>query len=287
MFERAMKNKYQNSDGSFMKTYILCKKYIFMTKEKKYLKGELSRRDGSKTKQAGRLIKVRPCDLDKIVKDNLLSYLQSYLNYSPEFEVAILPMLTVRTLDKVERIVNQDEVSSAALWLHAGYGRWFVEHKDKEGLPVDVTIDFFRYGKILVSGEGFFNENPSLFNVELAAGSVVIDFPRHFYDALRLTAPEAETLAVKILATDRPEGLEKMNMVRRNTRDRYREFLRIFGPEIEQYFAVKHIASYLAMQPSYLSRIRAEHFKKITERKKYLQIVFFTTGLKQFWFIYH
>jgi hypothetical protein len=233
-----------------------------MIEEKKCLDGELLISKGRSAKRAAGGHKSRDHDLDKIVKDNLLSYLQSHLNYSREFEIAILPMLKVRTLDKVERIVNQDEVCRTALWLHSGYGRWFEERKDKDGLPVDVTIDFFRHGKILVSGECFFNDFPSLFNVELAAGSVIIDFPRHFYDTLRLTTPEAETLTIKILATDRPEGLEKMNMVRKNTRARYKEFLRIFGPEIEQYFAVKHIASYLAMQPSYLSRIRAEYFKK-------------------------
>lgn len=233
-----------------------------MYKEKKCLKGELLPSVGSIRKTAGMALKSQAGDLDRVVKGNLLNYLQSHLDYKPEFEIAILPMLRVRILEKVERIVKQDEVCRTALWLHAGYGRWFAESEDKEGLPVDVTIDFFRHGKILVSGECFFNDSPSLFNVELAAGSVVIDFPRDFYDILKLSVPEAETLATKILAMDRPEGLEKMNMVKRNTRDRYQEFLRMFGPEIEQYFAVKQIASYLAMQPSYLSRIRAERFKK-------------------------
>ncbi len=248
-----------------MKTYVPCTKLTLMKRKKQYLNGELSRSNGRAAKRAG---VVRPTgDFEKLVKDNFLKYLRSYLNYSPQFEAAILPMLTVRILEKVERIVNRDEVCRAALWLHAGYGRWFDEYVDKDGISMDVTIDFFRPGKILVTGEGFFNDFPSLFNVELAAGSVVIDFPRHLYDELKLIAPETETLATKILATDRSEGLEKIIMVKRKTRDRYREFLRIFGPEIEQYFAVKHIASYLGMQPSYLSRLRAEYFKKKPKEK--------------------
>lgn len=233
-----------------------------MYKEKKCLSGELLPRGGGIRTQAGMVHKSQAYDLDKVVKDTLLNYLQSHFDYSPEFEVAILPMLRVRILEKVERIAKQDEVCRTALWLHSGYGRWFAEGKDKEGLPVDMTVDFFRHGKILVNGGCFLNESPSLFNVELAAGSVVVDFPRDFYDTFKLSAPEAEKLAIKILAMDKPEGLEKMNMVKRNTRDRYQEFLRMFGFEIEQYFAVKHIASYLAMQPSYLSRIRAERCKK-------------------------
>lgn len=264
MFRHAMKSTYQKFDASLMKTYLPCAKLMFMKKKKQYLDGELSSRDGRAAKRAGVASGIG--DLDKAVKGNFLKYLQSYHNYSPELEAAILG-LSVRTLEKVERIVNRGEICRAAIWLHAGYGRWFDECVDEDGIPQDVTIDFFRPGKILVTGEGFFNDFPSLFNVELAAGSVVVDFPKHLYDELKLTAPETETLAAKILATDRPEGLEKIIMVKRKTRDRYREFLRIFGPEIEQYFAVKHVASYLGMQPSYLSRIRAEYFKKKTKEK--------------------
>lgn len=211
----------------------------------------------------------------KIAARDLLTYLQGHQKDAPEFYNAISPMLQVQTLDKTEMIVREGEVCTNVFWVQMGYGRYFKIITDEDGLTDEETIDFCKPGKMLIINECYFNESPSSFYLQFAAGTVIIPFEKDWFETLKLNSPQATTLASKILALDKPESQRIMRMLKMKPRERYREFLRLFDVDIEQYFAVKHIASFLGMRPSYLSRLRGEYFKNKTEVTKSLQAVFF------------
>jgi hypothetical protein len=193
---------------------------------------------------------------------NLLNYLSNHLDLSSQFYITISPMLEARTLNKTQTFVRKGEICTTAFWIESGYCRCFINVKDNEGLPKEETIDFCRFNKIMVIPECFFNNLPCNYAMEIAQGAVIVPFSRDCFNVLKMSAPEAEALANKILSLEKPESLEKSGMFKMKPRARYDEFLRIFGPEIEQYFPVKHNASYLGMQPSYLSRLRSEKTKR-------------------------
>lgn len=189
---------------------------------------------------------------------SLLTYLNGHLNLSQEFNDALRRVLGAETLTAKLDVVKCGEVCVTANWIERGYARFFKRVADDNGILTDVTIDFCRWGKILVIPECFFNGQPCGYNAEIPKGSVIVPFSKNCFDTFKLSAPEAESLANKILSLERTESLEKRELMKMKPRPRYDAFLRIFGREIEQYFAVKQIASYLGMQPSYLSRLRSE-----------------------------
>jgi hypothetical protein len=193
---------------------------------------------------------------------NLVTYLGQHLTLSNTFYDTIAPMLGGNAIESIFCVVKAGRICTVAYWIDQGYSRSFQLVKDEEDLWKDVTIDFCGPKKIMLVSDGFFNNQVSKYHVEIVKGSVIVPFSRECFDVLKLTAPEAEALANNILALEKSESLEKIEMMKMKPRDRYHEFLRIFGNEIVHFFAVKHVASYLGMQPSYLSRLRSEIKRK-------------------------
>jgi len=234
-----------------------------MQNDKKCLVGRCGQKaDYTGTLCSGMCVEPNHSEFDIQVVDNFISYLNGRSIASDNLRKNISPMLGVRILDKKERIVNQGEVCTSSFWLQSGYGRCFVIVKDKEGLPFEKTIKFFGQGKIASINSAFFNGEPCDFNFELSAGAVVVPFSRSCFEKLKLNVPEAGDLANSIMAMEWLEDLEQRELLRLKQRIRYQEFLRVFGVEIEQHFAIKHIASYLKLNPSFLSRIRSECYRK-------------------------
>lgn len=192
---------------------------------------------------------------------NLIAYLSSYLHLSDEFYQTIEPMLDPANLKEALSIANSGEICTDAYWIEEGYSRSFTKRIDKNGKEQEVTVGFGKSKSIFTIPECFFNNDVCKYNVQIAKGSVVVPFSRVHFNMLKIKAPEAEELAIKIISRDKAEGLENALMLKMPPRMRYQEFLRIYGTEIEQFFALKHIASYLNMQPSYLSRLRNELIK--------------------------
>ncbi|WP_316818920.1 hypothetical protein [Pedobacter nyackensis] len=207
--------------------------------------------------------------------ENLLTYLCRHLGEESKLCEMETPLLEAQTLKKKHTFVKEGELNKNVFWLQSGYGRYFKVKTNEDGVEVEDTIDFCKPGKILFVRECVFLDLPGVFDLQLAAGTVIVPFQKEYFDALELDEAKMIKLINKILARDRPEGMKRMCMLKLRPRERYREFLKFFGNEIEQYFAIKHIASFLGMQPSYLSRLRGEYAKKKSEAKKYLQTVFF------------
>ncbi|TKC58450.1 Crp/Fnr family transcriptional regulator [Pedobacter hiemivivus] len=227
------------------KNYLLCKTSVRESIEDEFNSGDL--RVSHRSEE------------ELMIINDFLNYLRSFLDYSDAFYSSILPMLEVHTLDKMTVLAAEGEIGTDAFWLQSGYGRYFIRKVDGEGLPLEVTIDFCKPGKVMVIPV---NSN---FNLQLARGAVIILLPKDYFERLKLNAPVVEELRNKILDFEKQDFLEKMSMVNMKPREKYQEFLGFFGVEIEQYFAVKHIASYLGMQPSFLSRLRGENFKRKSE----------------------
>jgi hypothetical protein len=191
---------------------------------------------------------------------NLLIYLKSKMQaeLTEAFNTNITPMLKGRTLNQLWTFSQPGDISGTAVWIDRGYGRVYKISPDMEGLPFEHTIDFFKPKRIMLDPAGFFNGIPGDCYMEIARDAAIVPFTSDNFKLLKLSAPEAATLANNILADDKADGYEKMLMLKMKPRARYKEFIRIFGVEIHQHFDAKDIASYLNMTPPFLSRLRGE-----------------------------
>ncbi|MBB5439652.1 hypothetical protein HDC92_003348 [Pedobacter sp. AK017] len=188
----------------------------------------------------------------------LLAYLKSKMQteLTAAFSAGIIPMLNADTLPKLLLLAKPGDILQTAFWLDMGYGRAYKILYDKEGLPFERTIDFFKPGKIMLDPTAFFEGQPGNCYLEITKDAVIVPFTRENFNLLQLSAPEALTLANNILADGQKDGQEKMEMLKLPAKACYEEFKRIFGQGIEQYFPQKHIASYLGISPETLSRLR-------------------------------
>ncbi|MDR6785247.1 hypothetical protein ABIE26_003946 [Pedobacter africanus] len=189
----------------------------------------------------------------------LLAYLKSkmQIELTAAFNLNINPMLTAQELLKLLPLAKPGDTWQTANWIDSGYGRASKTLYDKEGLPYECTVDFFKFGRIMLDPCAFFEGKSGNCYFEVAGNSVILPFTRQNFDLLQLSAPEAQALATNILAANAADAQEKTAMLRLKGQAKYDEFIRIFGPGIEQYFPQKHIASYLGFTREYLNGLRA------------------------------
>jgi|GEM_PF-2248914 len=215
------------------------------------------------------------CLIYKNTVKDFKAYVDHHLGYTTGLKETVCSTLEVQILDKKKTIVHNGKIYTNYLWIQVGYGRFFKLETNSEGVTEDVTIDFCKPGRIIYVKEIFENELSKDFCFQLAAGAVIIPLENGCSSVLNLTELEAANLAAKVMASERPESLKRMEFLQLDPRERYKAFLKYFGTAIEQHFLVKQIACFLKMRPSFLSRLRREFVRMKAEVITYLQTVFF------------
>ncbi|HMI01858.1 MAG TPA: hypothetical protein VK541_05205 [Pedobacter sp.] len=119
-----------------------------------------------------------------------------------------------------------------------------------------VTIGFWKAGELSVIKDSFFLQKPSFHHLEYAAGTVLRSISYDALQVMKLKTVETNELIAKILANDYTKVAERTEFLKMPSDERYDSFLDHFGAKIEQYFELKAIASYLAMDPTTLSILR-------------------------------
>lgn len=208
---------------------------------------------------------------------NLCNYLHESLDRS-EFCETVLPLLEVQRFEKMTAVLEESLAPNHAFWLQSGHARYFIVNTNSEGEKKEVTVEFCEPGKILFVRDCFLDGQMKKCTLQFAAGTVIIPLKKAHFVNLKWDVSEFASFAFKMMTSIESEKFKRTIMMKMKPRDKYKECLRIFGVDIELSFAAKHIASYLGMQPSYLSRLRAESLKNKIEVRKYLQIVFFIMG---------
>jgi hypothetical protein len=156
--------------------------------------------------------------------------------------------------------LKQGEISTIASWMPVGYARAYVEVPAKQPWkksPDQETIGFWKAKELIVIKDSFFQRKGSTHFLEIARGSVLRSITYDNLEIMKIKTKETYELIAKILSDDYTKPAERTRFLKMKASERYAAFLEEFDPRIEQYFELRHIASYLGIDPTTLSDLRA------------------------------
>lgn len=175
-------------------------------------------------------------------------------------------LLTTDDLEKIQKahrqvcfqkgdfILRKDETARGYFILENGVARSYVY--DYEGK--DITTDFFCRGDIIVQETSLFKHLPSAENIQALTDCTAqrIDYEefQELYHSIKGYSEWGRLFMTEKLFQVKQRTLE---MITLSAQDRYLQLLKE-KPQVMQYSPLKHIASYLGITDTSLSRIRKE-----------------------------
>ena len=190
--------------------------------------------------------------------EQLVTFLQSVKPLPPELAREIAGHFTERTFRKKELFLEAGKVSDEYLFLATGGMRAYVY--DTQG--DEVTLNFFVGPQPVFEVASFFQRIPSeeyiQATVDSHGGVISYDRLNYLFHAIPAFREIGRELLVRGFIQFKQRTLSLIN---KPADVRYAELLRQ-KPDIFQYASLKHIASYLGVTDSSLSRIRRDFQKK-------------------------
>lgn len=156
------------------------------------------------------------------------------------------------TVPKSQLLVNQGDICKTLYFIEQGMGRSFYTNENGK----EITQWFFGVGKFMTSADSFFQQTPSLYNLEVLVDSVVFSISKKDIDQLFAKYHKMEKLGRLVTTEMLTKIVNKLNAIQFQTaKERYDYMLAEF-PDIVHQVPLGHIASYLGMTQETLSRIR-------------------------------
>lgn len=169
---------------------------------------------------------------------------------------AFAEKLQVKNFRKGDFLTDVGKVERYIYFINSGATRSFFLHDGKE-----LTVDFHFPGEFITAYQSFITREPSKVSIELLGdGELVAIFHAdlyHFYSQ----NPDGERVGRLMAEYQYIRRLQKeMDMLSFTAEERYKRLLER-NPHLVQSISVKHLSSYLGIQPESLSRIRKLHSK--------------------------
>ncbi|HEY0059940.1 MAG TPA: Crp/Fnr family transcriptional regulator [Flavisolibacter sp.] len=191
-------------------------------------------------------------------KEKLTAFFQSsnLIPFSKSEEIA--SHFEHRVLPRNSFFLKEGSVSNEYLFLDEGYMRAFAY--DTEGN--DITTSFYSPNHVVFEVSSFFNRTVSRENIQALTDCqgwfINYEQLNHLFHAL----PEFREFGRSILVRGYASLKQRMlSMITTTAEERYAQLLNT-TPAIFQHAALRHIASYLGITDSSLSRIRKEFAKR-------------------------
>jgi len=163
-----------------------------------------------------------------------------------------------KTIKKSEYLFKEGRVCNDYVFLENGFIRAFAH--DTEGN--DVTTNFYSSNQVVFEVASFFNRTPSKENyqalVDCDGWFITYEQLNKLFHSMQEFRDFGRSILVKGFSALK---IRMLAMITETAEQRYDALLKT-NPEIFQYAALKHIASYLGITDTSLSRIRKEYIKK-------------------------
>ncbi|TXE05685.1 Crp/Fnr family transcriptional regulator [Gelidibacter salicanalis] len=156
------------------------------------------------------------------------------------------------SVPKNQILVHQGAICKTLYFMEQGMGRSFYTKENGK----EITQWFFGVGKFMTSADSFFQQTPSLYNLEVLVDSVVFSISKEDMDQLFAKYHKMEKLGRLVTTEMLTKIVNKLNAIQFQTaKERYDYMLAEF-PDIAHQVPLGYIASYLGMTQETLSRIR-------------------------------
>jgi len=187
-----------------------------------------------------------------MTKEKLLGFLTNNGLISAAQALEIADEFRPRTLDKNDYLLEAGRVSDEYLFLDAGFLRSFAY--DTEGN--DVTTGFYAGGQVVFEVASFFNRTPSAEYIQALTACQGWCLSHQQLNGLFHARTEFREFGRSVLVRGFAALKARMlAMITESAAARYDGLLRA-NPEILQHAPLKHVASYLGVTDTSLSRIR-------------------------------
>jgi CRP-like cAMP-binding protein len=188
----------------------------------------------------------------------LIQFLQSTNLVSLKTAEEIASLFTQKNISKNEFLLREETISNEYFFLEKGFMRAFAHDTDGN----DVTTNFCSDGQVVFEVSSFFNRTRSKENIQAiedcSGWYITYEQLNHLFHSLPEFREFGRSVLVKGFASLKTRMLA---MITETAEQRYDTLLKA-NPEIFQHAALKHIASYLGITDTSLSRIRKEYGKK-------------------------
>lgn len=191
-------------------------------------------------------------------KEPLIHFFQTNLPVAKPTLDGIVAQFEERHFVKNEFLLKEGKVSNDYLFLVGGFMRAYTHDLSGE----EVTTNFFTKNRVVFEAASFFMRTVSTENIQAVTDcqGFVITFEK--LNMLFHTIPEfrefGRMMLVKEFAVFKQRTLALINQT---AEERYANLI-LTNSELFQYAQLKHIASYLGITDTSLSRIRREFSKK-------------------------
>jgi CRP-like cAMP-binding protein len=191
-------------------------------------------------------------------KEALIQYLQNTSVVSHAIAVEIADKFKPKIIAKNQLQLSEGKICDEYLFLETGYMRGFAHDIDGN----DVTTGFYQAGEMVFEVSSFFNRSRSKENIQALSDCEgwYISFAE--LNGLFHSLPQFREFGRSVLVKGFA-GLKTrmLAMITETAEERYATLLKT-NPEIFRRAPLKHIASYLGITDTSLSRIRKEFAKK-------------------------
>jgi CRP-like cAMP-binding protein len=170
----------------------------------------------------------------------------------------IADTFALKEIGKNMFLLREGKVSNEYYFIEEGFMRGFAH--DTEGN--EVTTSFFSANQVVFEVSSFFNRVPSKENIQAIDDCVgwfiTYEQLNHLFHNLPEFRDFGRSILVKGFAALK---VRMLSMITETAEERYDALIKS-NPEIFKHAALKHIASYLGITDTSLSRIRKEYSKK-------------------------
>lgn len=183
---------------------------------------------------------------------NLTTYLKNIVPFPTKELENIISYFDREPVQKNSPLVREGQVCSKLYFIEKGVGRsYYLKEAGKE-----VTQWFFVEGQFMSSIESFFQQDPSLYYLEMLEDAIVYSITREKLDLLFARYHNMEKLG-RLLSTEMlTRVVNKLSAIQFQTARERHDYMLTEFPDIANRVPLGHIASYLGMTQETLSRIR-------------------------------
>jgi CRP-like cAMP-binding protein len=189
---------------------------------------------------------------------SIQQFIQQTIDINDQLARSISENFQLKEFQKGDLFLREGKVSDEYLFLESGFMRAFLY--DTEGN--DVTVNFYTSNSVVFEVASFFQRVPAQENIQALTNCVGWALTYNELNLLFHTIPAFREFGRAILVRGFVSlKVRTLSMINQTAEERYAALLKS-SPSIFQFAPLKHIASYLGITDTSLSRIRKEFSKK-------------------------